>query len=181
MGLILLLALIGVPILEIAVFIEAGERLGLWPTLAAVVLTAVVGTALLRLQGLSTLARVRESLDAGQLPVAEVFDGICLLIGGALLLTPGFVTDTLGFLLLIPAVRHALRRWCQHRLMERGQVRMWSDGRPPGAGPPGGGQSPVIDGEFEEVAGEDEGSRGGESGRRSNGKVVGPHDPGRSG
>ena len=146
MGLILLLALIGVPILEIAVFIEAGERLGLWPTLAAVILTAVVGTALLRIQGLSTLARARESLDAGQLPVAEVFDGLCLLLGGALLLTPGFVTDFLGFLLMIPPVRRFLRRWCQKHWMESGQFRMWSNVPPPCGAPAGEGSRPIIDG-----------------------------------
>lgn len=154
MGLILLLAMIGVPILEIAVFIEAGERIGLWPTLGAVILTAVVGTALMRFQGLSTIARARESLDAGQLPVAEVFEGICLLIGGALLLTPGFVTDAVGFLLLIPPVRLVLRRWCQSYLIDARRVRMWSDVPPPDPGSAGGRSSPVIDGEFEEVVDE---------------------------
>jgi UPF0716 protein FxsA len=151
MGLILLIAMIGVPILEIVVFIKAGERIGLWPTVGAVILTAVVGTALLRLQGLSTLARARESLKAGQLPVAEVFDGICLLIGGALLLTPGFVTDAVGFLLLIPPVRQVLRRWSRKYLTGAGRVEAWSDVQPPSSGPAGGRQGPIIEGEFEEV------------------------------
>ncbi len=99
MVLILLVAMIGVPILEIIVFIEAGGYLGLWPTVGAVILTAIIGSALLRHQGLSTLARAQENLAAGRLPMTEVFDGLCIVIGGALLLTPGFITDTIGFLL----------------------------------------------------------------------------------
>ena len=154
MGLILLLAMIGVPILEIAVFIEAGERIGLWPTLGAVILTAVVGTALLRLQGLSTIARARESLEAGQLPVAAVFDGICLLIGGALLLTPGFVTDAVGFLLLIPPVRQVLRQWFQNHLTTGGRIHIWSDVPSADPGSAGSRSNPVIDGEFEEIVDE---------------------------
>ena len=160
MGLILLLAMIGVPILEIGVFIEAGERIGLWPTIGAVILTAVVGTALLRHQGLSTIARARESLEAGQVPVVEVFDGFCLLIGGALLLTPGFVTDAVGFLLLIPPFRLLLRRWCRKYMVDTGQVHVRSDVPPPGSGPAGGRSSPIIDGEYEEVVDEDERSGG---------------------
>jgi UPF0716 protein FxsA len=172
MGLILLLAMIGVPILEIAVFIEAGERIGLWPTLGAVILTAVVGTALLRLQGLSTLARARESLEAGQLPVAEVFDGICLLIGGALLLTPGFVTDAVGFLLLIPPVRHVLRQWFRNYLTTAGRVQVWSDAPSADPGPAGSRSSPIIDGEFEEVVDENGRSDAGNGEDRRNEGVV---------
>ena len=92
MPLLLILIFIGVPILEIAVFIQAGDIFGPWPTLAAVVATAVVGAALLRAQGLAALGRARRELDRGQIPIAEVFTAACLLIGGALLLTPGFTT-----------------------------------------------------------------------------------------
>ncbi len=176
MGLILLLAMIGVPILEIGVFIEAGERIGLWPTIGAVILTAVVGTALLRLQGLSTIARARESLDAGQLPVVEVFDGFCLLIGGALLLTPGFVTDTVGFLLLIPPVRLLLRRWCRKYMVDAGRVHMRSAVPPTGSGPAGGRSSPIIDGEYEEIVDADGRSDGGKSPSRRIEKGVPAED-----
>lgn len=154
MGLFLLFAMIGVPIIEIAVFIEAGKRIGLWPTLGAVILTAIVGTALLRFQGLSTIARARESLEAGQLPVDEVFDGICLLIGGALLLTPGFVTDAVGFLLLIPPFRQVLRQWFRNYLTTGGRIHIWSGVPSADPGPAGSRSSPVIDGEFEEVVDE---------------------------
>ena len=101
MGILLLAALIGVPLIEIGLFIEIGGFIGLWPTLALVILTAVVGSWQLRLQGLATLARARQQLDRGQLPARELFDGFCLVIAGALLLTPGFMTDAVGLALFV--------------------------------------------------------------------------------
>ena len=166
MVLVLLILMIGVPILEIAVFIQAGEAFGLWPTLGAVILTAVIGSAMLRHQGLSILARAQKSLAAGEAPIAEVFDGVCLVVGGALLLTPGFVTDTVGFLLLVPAIRRYARNWFLWYLASSGRVHVWTSGQgpAPGGGPsPGnagpGGRSPggkssggtVIDGDFEVI------------------------------
>ena len=137
----LLLALfIAMPLVEIAVFIEVGGWIGLWSTLAVVVLTAVIGTWLLRLQGLSTLRRAQAAIERNELPLAEVFDGACLLFAGALLLTPGFVTDGIGFLLFLPPVRAGLRR-----LLAR-FVKLKVAG-----GPPPGGRDGVIDGEWEEV------------------------------
>jgi len=141
MPFILLAVFIAVPLLEIAVFIEVGGRIGLWPTLALVVATALAGTWLLRLQGLSTLRRARAAVGRGELPLGEVFDGACLLVAGVLLLTPGFVTDTMGLLLFLPPVRAALRRLIG-RHMKLHVVR-----RPTG---PGTGDG-VIDGEWEEV------------------------------
>lgn len=117
---VILLALIGVPLIEIAVFIEIGGRIGLWPTLAVVILTAVVGTALLRIQGLATLNHARASLARHELPVAEVFDGLCLLVAGAFLLTPGFVTDAFGLLLFVPRLRATLRGALWRYLRTRG-------------------------------------------------------------
>ena len=102
MGRLIFLILIITPIVEIAVFIQVGGLIGLWPTLAAIVLTALIGTALLRQQGLATLARAQREMAAQRLPVRELFDGICLLLAGALLLTPGFVTDAIGGALLMP-------------------------------------------------------------------------------
>ena len=84
---LLLLLLIGVPVIEIALFIEIGGYIGLWPTLAAILVTAVVGAMLVRAQGLATLARAQTELDAGRLPVKQLFDGVCILVAGALLLT----------------------------------------------------------------------------------------------
>ncbi len=138
-GLILLL-MIAVPIVEIAVFIQAGEILGLWPTLAGVVLTAAIGAALLRRQGLATLKRAQESMNAGRPPVAELFDGLCLAIAGLLLLTPGFVTDAVGFLLFVPPFRSFILGGLVRRL----SVSMH-----------GGGGATIIDGEYYEVDGGD--------------------------
>lgn len=151
MVLILLFAMIAVPILEIAVFVKAGGYLGLWPTIGAVVLTAVIGSALLRHQGLSTLARAQESLAAGRLPMNEVFDGLCILVGGILLLTPGFITDTVGFMLLVPAVRPILRRLTRRYFVNAPEMHVWSDVPPSSEPPPPDGAGPVIDGQFEEV------------------------------
>ena len=155
MAFVLLLLFISVPIVEIALLIQVGGWLGLWPTVGLVVLTAVVGTALLRQQGFAILRRARDSLSRDEMPMAEVFDGICLVFAGALLLTPGFVTDTIGFLLLTPPVRLVLRAWLAKGLAE-GKVHVFQagpgmgpgPGRGPGRGPAGG---PVIDGEFQEV------------------------------
>ncbi|WP_235830306.1 FxsA family protein [Algihabitans albus] len=102
-------AFIAVPLIEIAVFIQVGGLIGLWPTLAVVVITAVVGTWLLRLQGIATLNRARQQINRGAMPTHELFDGLCLVFAGALLLTPGFVTDAVGLALFVPAVRTALR------------------------------------------------------------------------
>ena len=152
MPLLLLALFIGVPILEIAILIEVGGWIGLWPTIGLIVLTAVVGTALLRQQGLAALARAQDNLDRGVLPVKEVFDGLCLMAGGALLLTPGFVTDAVGFALLLPPLRAVLRRAAGHR------VEMHRFGGPGQAHDPHGPHGPepegtVIDAEFEEVDG----------------------------
>ncbi len=140
MAWIVLFLFLAVPLVEIAVFIEVGGWLGLWPTLAVIVATAVAGTALLRWQGLSTLARAQAALDRGQLPVAEVFDGACLLVAGALLLTPGFVTDAVGGLLFLPPFRALLRGLIAHRLTVGMRAPEPEQG-------PGG----VIDGEWEEI------------------------------
>ncbi|MDP6788603.1 MAG: FxsA family protein [Rhodospirillales bacterium] len=145
MVLIVALAFIGMPILEIAVFIEVGGRIGLGPTMAVVVATALAGAALLRQQGLATLHRARHSLAEGRLPLTEVFDGLCLICAGALLLTPGFVTDGIGLLLFVPGVRAALRDLLGRRLVAA---------QPRSPRPDGG---PVIEGEFHHLGEEEPG------------------------
>ena len=148
MGFILLLIMIAVPIGEIAVFIQAGDILGLWVTLGTVVLTAMIGTAFLRLQGLGVVRRVQESLARGEMPVGEMFDGLCLLLAGALLLTPGFITDSIGFVLLIPPLRRAIAAQIALYLLRSGRVATWPPGGSRRGGDPGGA---IIDGEFEHV------------------------------
>ena len=108
MALLILLALVGLPLLEIAVFIEVGEALGVGSTLGLTVLTALIGVFLMRAQGLSTLVKLRTSIDQGEMPMGAVFDGACQLIAGGLLLIPGFLTDFAGLMLFIPLVRRLL-------------------------------------------------------------------------
>ena len=142
MGFFILLAFIAVPLIEIGVFIEVGDRIGLWPTLGVVVLTAIIGTWLLRLQGLSTLRKAQSAMEQGQMPIRAVFDGACLLVAGALLLTPGFVTDALGGLLFLPPFRSLLLTLIAHRLARHVHVRSG------GSAQPGDG---TIEGEWEEL------------------------------
>lgn len=145
MGLLLLAAFILVPLVEIAVFIEVGGLIGLWPTLALIVLTAVLGSWQLRAQGLATLNQARRQMEQGIMPARALFDGLCLLVAGALLLTPGFVTDTVGALLFVPPLRDALRRAIGRRLTEHAETRVYRNGREVYRG------KGVIDGEYEDV------------------------------
>ena len=105
---LLLILFIVVPIIEIYFLVKVGGLIGALPTIALVVFTAVLGTLLLRWQGLSTIARVQANLAAGQVPAIEMMEGVVLLLCGALLLTPGFFTDAIGFLCLITPVRRGL-------------------------------------------------------------------------
>ncbi|NOY62196.1 MAG: FxsA family protein [Gammaproteobacteria bacterium] len=96
-----------VPVIEIYLLIEVGGLIGAIPTILLIILTAIAGAFLLRAQGLSTMHRLQETLRQGEVPAIEMVEGMMLLVGGALLLTPGFFTDTIGFICLIPP----LRRW----------------------------------------------------------------------
>ena len=97
-----------IPLIEIAILIEIGKVFGAAYTIILVIGTAALGAALLRQQGLSTIAKVQMSMDQGNLPATELIEGLMLLVAGALLLTPGFFTDVFGFLVLIPALRHRI-------------------------------------------------------------------------
>lgn len=158
MGLILLTLFIAVPIIEIALFIEIGGFLGLWPTLLIVIATALLGTVLLRAQGLATLRRAEQHMAAGELPVNEVVSGLFLLVAGTLLLTPGFLTDAVGFSLFVPSVRLWLGQQVLSFLMARGTVHFARFGDfdgfhgPEGpSGPKNPSYGPTIDGDFTEV------------------------------
>lgn len=105
---LLLIPFIVLPILEITLLIRVGSVIGVLPTIALVIGTAAAGAWLLRREGLGVLARVRAALDAGQMPARELLDGAAILIGGVLLLTPGFITDALGLFCLLPATRRLL-------------------------------------------------------------------------
>jgi UPF0716 protein FxsA len=115
-GLWLFLIFIGLPVVEIALFIEVGGAIGLVPSLLIVILSAVAGTAIIRLQGLRALDRLRTSVQDGGDPVGPIAHGALVLVAGVLLLVPGFFTDAMGLLLLIPAVRAQVIRWGASRL-----------------------------------------------------------------
>lgn len=138
---LLFLLFVTVPLLEIYLLIQIGSRIGALYTVGLVILTAILGVALLRLQGLITLARVRQSLDQGRIPAVTLVEGLVLLVAGALLLTPGFFTDALGFLCLVPAFRTRLAKAILKRLIEK---------RPPPDDGPGPGPA-TVDAEYWEV------------------------------
>ncbi len=105
-----------VPIIEIFLLIQVGHVIGAFSTIAIVILTAAIGVRLLRQQGYQALQRAREKMSVGAVPAEEMVEGLFLAVGGALLLTPGFVTDALGFCCLVPSLRRLLMRWGQRYL-----------------------------------------------------------------
>jgi len=127
----LFLLLVGVPIIEIALFIEVGGWLGLWPTLGIVVATALAGTLLLRAQGVAALAELQSRLDRGRDPTGTLAHGALILVAGVVLLTPGFFTDAVGFLLLVPPVRSAVLRFLGKRIQVM-HARRQAERTPPG-------------------------------------------------
>lgn len=111
-----------VPVLEIYLLIQVGTIIGAGWTVALVVLTAVIGVQLLKVQGFSTLTRARQKMDSGELPAEEMLEGMALVVAGALLLTPGFFTDVVGFFLLLPPTRRWLMKELVGRMIVSSQV-----------------------------------------------------------
>lgn len=144
---ILPLALVVLPLLEIAVFIIVGRYIGVLPVIGLIFLSSAVGGLLLRIQGIGVLRKLSRELDAGRLPAREMIHGAMIVLAGLFLLTPGFVTDILGLLLFIPAVRDAAWLLIKDRIVVTGVFR--STGRRPGApfegGRPGNPDDDVID------------------------------------
>ncbi|MFN4173405.1 MAG: FxsA family protein [Pseudorhodobacter sp.] len=137
----LLVLFVTVPLIEIALFIQVGGWLTLWPTLGIVLLTGIVGTVLVRLQGLKVLEELRQQTQELRDPLSPLAHGAMILVAGILLLTPGFFTDAVGFLLLVPPLRQAVIRHVASR------IRVVS---------PGGRAAParddgIIDGDWEDV------------------------------
>lgn len=144
----LLIAFIAVPLIEIALFIQVGGLIGLWPTLAIVLLTAMAGSYLVRSQGARELGRLRQSFSELSDPTEPLANGAMVLFAGALLLTPGFFTDACGLALLVPGVRHAVYRWVRSRVTVASFQMGGTQHRPrPGQCYSG----TIIDGEFEEL------------------------------
>ncbi|MHA2939346.1 FxsA family protein [Vibrio sp. RC27] len=116
---ILLLAFIAVPIIEIALFIQVGGFLGLWPTIALVLITAFAGASLVRSQGLMTLMSVQQRMQQGELPAQQILEGVMLAVAGVLLLTPGFMTDLAGMLVLLPVPRAHIAKYLMTKMVVR--------------------------------------------------------------
>ncbi len=133
-----------IPLVELYVIIAVGEEIGALWTVILVLLTAVIGVNMLRIQGMSTLIRAQRNMAQGAIPAMEMAEGIALAVAGVLLITPGFITDSIGFLLLIPASRRVIIRYIMARATVytsfHGQSAQWQSGhqpqQKPGAEPP---------------------------------------------
>lgn len=158
---VLALLFVVLPVAELALLLRVGGVIGFWPTLSLVLLTGVVGAALARAQGFRAVATIQGELAAGRVPGGALLDGACILAGGVLLLTPGFITDSLGFALLVPPTRRVLQRWISgsvQRGISRGTIHVSMGGMTGrGWGPPPGGPGaqrpsdpPVIEAEVVE-------------------------------
>lgn len=119
---ILVLLFIVVPLLELYILIHVGGLIGVLPTIGICILTAVIGASLLRYQGLQTIARVQNKLSQGELPATDMLEGVILLLCGFLLLTPGFFTDVIGFLCLVPQFRTFIATRLLSKLLLRSSV-----------------------------------------------------------
>lgn len=151
----LILLFVTVPLAELALLIWVGGKVGLTTTVALVIVTGILGASLARWQGLATLSRFQARLAAGELPHEDLIDGILILVAGAVLLTPGLLTDAVGFLLLVPVVRRGVRRRLLARLKRRllgGPLRTSPTGayRPGPYGPGPGGAEPGAAGQVSE-------------------------------
>lgn len=147
----LILLFVTVPLVELALLIWVGGRIGTLTTIAIVVLTGILGATLARLEGLATWRRFQLRLASGELPHEDLIDGLLILIAGAVLLTPGLLTDVAGFLLLVPPARRAIRHTLFERLKRR--VTISTLGFPPAAGrsPPRqkpGPSDDIVDAEY---------------------------------
>ena len=140
----LFLALLLVPIIEIALFIQVGGLIGLWPTLAIVVLTAIIGSWLMRVQGRLALAQLGKSFSELRDPTEPLAHGAMILVAGILLLTPGFFTDAMGFALLIPPVRAVVMRFASSRI----KIQRFQMGPAPQRRYPDGD---IVEGEYQDV------------------------------
>jgi UPF0716 protein FxsA len=141
----LILLFIVVPVVEIYVILQVGHAIGAWWTIALLVADSILGSVLMRSQGRAAWRRFNAAISAGRVPAREVVDGALVIFGGALLLTPGFVTDVFGALFLLPPTRALIRRFGARRLIARIGVSR------PGPRPRGPGNGFDVDGTATEV------------------------------
>ena len=114
----MLLLLIIIPALEIGLLVLSGQAIGLIPTVLLIITTGILGAYLAKKQGIETIRKAQRDMQYGQMPGEAIMDGLCILVGGVVLLTPGFITDALGFLLLLPATRRMFKPFF-YRLFKR--------------------------------------------------------------
>lgn len=119
MSVLFTLLFVVIPVLELIIFTVVSDLIGLGNTLLLVIITAVVGATLVRWQGLSVFRKFRQQQMAGQIPTSPIVHGVLILVGGALLLTPGFLTDAVGFALMVPPVRQLIYRFGRRLLRSR--------------------------------------------------------------
>ncbi len=195
LGLILVCA--AIPFLEIALMIKVGQAIGFWPTLLLILGSAALGTYVIYEQGLQVMGRALDAMQRNKPPIAPVIDGMFVLLGGLLLIVPGFLSDAAGVALLVPRVRHRVAVWSLRRLFRSAELRAFFFGEqhrgtpePGGAGngsrpfgavdgkatrtprpPPGDG--PIIEGEFERLDERTVDRGAGREDRRHNGRREG--------
>lgn len=143
-----LIIFILIPILEIAAFINIGGMIGVWPTVAIALLTAMIGGSIIRYQGFITTENIRTAISRGKTPIPELFDGLCLVASGALLITPGFVTDTIGLALLVPPIRDLIRGYFSKGFQAQTDINGQSQ-------PYQSQDSGIIEGDYERLDDED--------------------------
>jgi len=152
------LIFIVLPLLELTLLIKTGQLVGFWATLAMVVGAGLLGALILSRQSLAALRRTMEAAERGRPPVAPALDGAFLMLAGALLITPGFLTDVIALLLLVPPLRRGVARWTVKRVLRRGGFHgdtLGTPGEPdrrrPHPSTVHGGEGPIIEGEFERL------------------------------
>jgi UPF0716 protein FxsA len=128
---ILLLLFIVLPAAELMLLIEIGTRIGTVPTLALIVVTGILGASLARWQGMGVLRKITAQTQQGQLPASHLVDGLLILLAGAVLLTPGVITDLVGFLCLVPVTRNWIKKYVSNRFrsaIQRGTLKVYTAG-----------------------------------------------------
>ncbi len=141
---LLVVVLVLVPLLEISTVVLVGDLIGGWPTVLLLLLTSLLGAWVIRREGSRAWAALRDALRSGRMPARELADGVLVLVGGVLLLVPGFLTDLLGALVLLPWTRPLARVWLE-AVVARRLLRPFGGPRRPGEGPPDVVQGQIVD------------------------------------
>ena len=126
---LLILLFIIVPALEVTLLVASSHWIGIWPTFLMIIVTGIIGAYLAKKQGIAVLREVQYRLSRGQMPTESLLDGGCILMGGILLLTPGYATDIIGFLLLVPVTRKIVTywfmKWIEKKIKKNNQTIIW--------------------------------------------------------